>query len=89
MELWFEDTTINHIVARPTERFSPGVTLPVTSPLQLEGVDPDTIMPDVNDPEVAHGDREPPSATMVRNSGPTTPVRRYPARNRNSPQRFY
>ena len=89
-----EDGTVvrrhhDQLVARPTGSFSPGVTLPITSPLQQEGVDPEIIMPDVNDPEVAHGDREPPSATMVRDSGPTTPVRRYPARNRNPPQRFY
>lgn len=89
-----EDGTVvrrhhDQLVARPTESFNPGVTLPITSPLQQEGVDPEITVPDVNDPEVAHGDREPPSATMVRDSGPTTPVRRYPARNRNPPQRFY
>ena len=89
-----EDGTVvrrhhDQLVARPTESFSPGVALPITSPLQQESVDPEIIMPDVNDSEVAHGDREPPSATMVRDSGPTTPVRRYPARNRNPPQRFY
>ena len=89
-----EDGTVvrrhhDQLVARPTGSFSPGVTLPITSPLQQEGVDPEIIMPDVNDPEVAHGDREPPITTMVRDSGPTTPVRRYPARNRNPPQRFY
>ena len=79
----------NQLVARPTESFSPGVALPITSPLQQESVAPEIIMPDVNDSEVAHGDREPPSATMVRDSGSTTRVRRYPARNRNPPQRFY
>ena len=75
----------DQLVTCPTESFSPGVALPITSPLQLEGVDPEIIMPDVNDAEVAHGDREPPNATMVRNSGPTTPVRRYSARNRTPP----
>ena len=89
-----EDGTVvrrhhDQLVARPTESSSPGVALPITSPMQQEGMDPEIIMPGVNDPEVAHGDREPPSATLVRDSGPTTPVRRYPARNRNPPQRFY
>jgi len=75
-----EDGTVvrrhrDQLVARPTESFSPGVALQITSPLQQERVDPEIIMPDVNDPEVAHGDREPPSATKVRESGPTTPVR--------------
>ena len=79
----------DQLVARPTESFSPGVALPITSPLQQEGVDTEIIIPDVNDPEVAHGGREPPSAAMVRDSRPTTPVRRYPARKRNPPQRFY
>ena len=83
-----EDGTVvrrhqDQLVARPTESFDPGVALPITSPLQQEGVDPEIIVPDVNDPKVAHGNREPPSATKVRNSGPTTPVRRYPARNRS------
>ena len=55
----------DQLVARPTESFNPGVDLEI-------------IVPDVNDPIVAHGDREPPSATMVRDSGPTTPVRRHP-----------
>ncbi|KAL9961178.1 hypothetical protein ACROYT_G030076 [Oculina patagonica] len=82
-----EDGTVvrrhhDQLVARPTESFNPGVALPITSPLQQECVDPEIIVPDVIDPEVAHGDREPPSATMVRDSGPTPPVRRYPARNR-------
>ena len=83
-----EDGTVvrrhhDQLVTRPTESFNPGVALPITSPLQQEGVDPEIIAPDVNDPEVAHGDREPPSATMVRDSGPTTPIRQYPARNRH------
>ena len=91
-----EDGTVvrihhDQLVARPTESFNPGFALLISSPLQQEGVDPEIIVPDINDPEVAHGDGEPPSATMVRNSGPTTPVRRYPARNRPPPppQRFY
>ena len=89
-----EDGTVvrrhhDQLVARPTESSSPGVALPITSPMQQEGMDPEIIMPGVNDPEVALGDREPSSATLVRDSGPTTPVRRYPARNRNPPQRFY
>ena len=89
-----EDGTVvrrhhDQLVARPAESSSPGVALPITSPMQQEGMDPEIIMPGVNDPEVAHGGREPPSATMIRDSGPTTPVRRYPARNRNPPQRFY
>ena len=79
----------DQLVARPTESSSPGVALPITSPMQQEGMDPEIIMPGVNDPEVAHGAREPPSAATVRDSGPTTPVRRYPARKRNPPQRFY
>ena len=89
-----EDGTVvrrhhDQVVTRPTESFNPGVALPITSPLQQEGVDPEIIVPDVNDPEVVHGDREPPSATMVRDSGPATPIRRYPAKNRYPPQRFY
>ena len=79
----------DQLVARPTERFNPGVALTITSPSQQEGVDPEIIVPDVNDPIGYHGDREPPSATMVRDSGPTTTVRRYPAKDRNPPQRFY
>lgn len=89
-----EDGTVvqrhhDQLVAQPTENSNPGATLPITSPLQQEGVDPEIIVPDVNDPEVAHGDREPLNATMVCDSGPTTPVKQYPARNRNPPQCFY
>ena len=44
----------DQLVARPTESSSSGVALPITNPLQQKGVDPEIIMPDVNDPEVAH-----------------------------------
>ena len=50
-----EDGTVvrkhhDQLAARPTESFNPGVALPITSPLQQEGVDPEIIVPDVNDP---------------------------------------
>ena len=89
-----EDGTVvrkhhDQLAARPTESFNPGVALPITSPLQQEGVDPEIIVSDVKNPEVAHGGRDPPSATMARDSGPTTPIRRYPARNRNPHSVFF
>lgn len=86
-----EDGTVvrkhhDQVVVRPTEGPIPVVTLPSESPLS---VDSGIILPDADQPEGPGGDSESPKNTEAAVSGSTTPVRRYPVRNRNPPQRFY
>lgn len=85
-----EDGTVvrrlhDQVVACLKESFRTGVTLPTRNPLQQEGVDSEIVKPDVNNPEHIVS----PCTTQVRDSGPTTPIGRYPASDRKPPQCFY
>ena len=80
-----EDRTVvrkhhDQVVVRPVEGPRPAVTLPFKSPLS---VDSGIILPDTDPPEGICGDSESPKNTEAAVSGSTTPVRRYPVRNRN------
>ena len=84
-----EDGTVvrkhhDQVVVRPAEGPWPAVTLPSKSPLS---VDSGIILPDAAPSEGTCG--ESPKNTEAAVSGSTTPVRRYPVRNRNPPQRFF
>ena len=63
----------------------PSVTLPSKSSLS---VDSGIILPDADLPEGICGDSESRKNTEAAVSGSTTPVRRYPVRNRNPPAAF-
>ena len=78
----------NQLVAQNTESFNPGVALPITSPLQQEGVDPEIIVPDVNDPEVSLKTESHPVQQWFRTHSQPPYVKRYPARSRNPTKLF-
>ena len=50
---------------------------------------PEVAVPDVNSPEVACGELEPPTTPEDPRLFPVTPVRRYPVGDRRPPQRYY
>ena len=84
-----EDGTVvpkhhDQVVVRPVEGSWPAVTLPSKSPVS---VDSGIILPDAHPSEGTCG--ESPKNTEAAVSGSTTPVRRYPVRNTNPPQRFF
>ena len=74
----------DQVVVRPAEGPWPAVTLPSKSPL---GVDSGIILPDAAPSEGTCG--ESPKNTEAAVSGSTTPVRRYPVRNRNRLAAFF
>ena len=86
-----EDGTVvrkhhDQVVVRPVEGPRPAVTLPSKSPLS---VDSGIILPDADPSEGTCGESESLKNTEAAVSGSTTPVRRYPVKNRNPPRRFF
>ena len=74
----------DQVVVHPVEGPWPAVTLPCKRPVS---VDSRIIFPDADLSEGTCG--ELPKNTEAAVSGSTTPVQRYPVRNRNPPQCFF
>ena len=60
----------------------------VSNPLVEETGKPRSFVHDINSPEISHEGRELPSGQAIYSGGDTT-VRRYPARDRKTPDRIF
>ena len=77
------------LISRPTEAFCPSPTAQTAGHGNEGSVVPEVTVPDVNSPEVTCGELEPPTTPEDPSLVPTTPVRRYPVRDRRPPQHYY
>ena len=88
-----EDGTVvrrhhDQLLTRPSVRMGPEVAVP--GPLEQEIGVSEVTLPDQDSPEITFGGAHPASTQGAMSTEPSsTPVRRYPARDRRPPQRYY